>query len=135
IPARLYWTLDLSRRGVIFLPAPLSTALWTDRSSMIRRGSSSPASHLLEQAANSAEAVYRRAEIDSEIPARSWPDMLGCKRAPEPWPGADLATTSVSQSIGTAVPDADDAAHVCAGALWGRAADPFLAGTALHLLA
>jgi len=41
----------------------------------------------------------------------------------------------LSQSIGAVVPDADDAAHVYASALWGRAADPFLAGTALHLLA
>ncbi len=135
IPARLYWTLDLSRRGAIFVPSPVSTALWPDRSSVIRRGSFSPASHLLKRAADSAEAASRRAEIDSEIPARSWPGMLGRKRASQPWPGAAWTTTSLNESIGAAVPDSDDAAHVCAGALWGRAADPFLAGTALHLLA
>jgi phytoene dehydrogenase-like protein len=135
IPANLHWTLDLSRRGAIFLPSPLSTALWPDRSSVIRRGSFSPASHLLKQAADAAEAVWRRAETDSAITARSWPGMLGRKRAPQPWPGAAWATTSLSESICAVVPNADDAAHVCAGALWGRAADPFLAGTALHLLA
>ena len=135
IPANLHWALDLSRRGAIFLPAPLSTALWPDRSSVIRRSSFSPASYLLKQATETAEAVCRRAEMESEIAARSWPGMFGRKRAPEPWPGAAWATTSLSQSIGAAVPDADEAAHVCAVALWGRAADPFLAGTALHLLA
>lgn len=137
IPESLHWALDLSRRGAIFLPAPLSSALWPDRSSTIRRSDFgfSPTGRLLKQAADTAQAVRRRAEIDSEIQARSWPDMLGRKREPEPWPGADWTTTSLSQSIGTVVPDADDAAHVCASALWGRAADPFLAGTALHLLA
>ncbi|HEY8698325.1 MAG TPA: FAD-dependent oxidoreductase [Rhizomicrobium sp.] len=137
IPASLHWALDLSRRGAIFLPAPLSTALWPDRRSTIRRSDFgfSPTGRLLKQAAFSVEAVCRRAEIDSEIPARSWPRMLGRKRAPQPWPGAAWTSTSLSQSIGTAVPGADEAAHVCAGALWGRAADPFLAGTALHLLA
>jgi phytoene dehydrogenase-like protein len=137
IPANLHWALDLSRRGPVFLPAPLSTALWPDRRSTIRRSDFgfSPTGRLLKQAADSAEAVCRRAEIDSEIPARSWPGMLGRKRAPQPWPGAAWTSTSLSQSIGTAVPGADEAAHVCAGALWGRAADPFLAGTALHLLA
>jgi phytoene dehydrogenase-like protein len=137
IPANLHWALDLSRRGAIFLPAPLSTALWPDRTNTIRRDSleAAPASRLLQRAAATAEAVSRRAERDEVSVASRWPEIPGRKRAPEPWPGADWTTTSLSESIHAAVPDADDAAHVCASALGGRAGDPFLAGTALHLLA
>src|ERR1700744_1047006 len=32
IPAEIFWSLDLARRGVIFTPAAHSTALWPDRS-------------------------------------------------------------------------------------------------------
>src|ERR1700753_1100478 len=31
IPAEVFWSLDLGRRSVVFVPAPTSTAWWPDR--------------------------------------------------------------------------------------------------------
>ncbi|MGD0866921.1 MAG: FAD-dependent oxidoreductase, partial [Rhizomicrobium sp.] len=36
VPADIHWALDLSRRGAIFRPTPISTAIWPDRQSLLR---------------------------------------------------------------------------------------------------
>jgi phytoene dehydrogenase-like protein len=135
IPAQLYWALDLARRGAIFLPAPLSTALWPDRQSVIRQSDSGAAAKLLYQAASAAEAVWQRAERESTPRTHAWFARLGAEPAPQAWPASQWLFPSLHDAIAGLVRDEDDAAHLAVLALAGRAADPFQAGTAVQLLA
>jgi phytoene dehydrogenase-like protein len=135
IPAQLTWALDLARRGAIFLPAPLSTALWPGRQSVIRRSESGAATKLLQHAALTAVAVCRRAEQESAPRTHAWFPRMRAEPVPQAWPASQWLFPSLQDAIAGFVPDMDDAAHLSAIALAGRAADPFQVGTALQLLA
>lgn len=134
IPASLYWQFDLARRGAILVPAPHSTAVWPDKSHMLWRGGDSKSHQILRQAAELRGAALRRGEQLPPTPNRlsGW-----FKRQPprEPWPGEQWALDSLRDLLVRHVPDTAEANHVAALALNGRSADPFLAGSALHLLA
>lgn len=135
ISAPLYWALDLARRGAIFLPAPLSTALWPGRQSVIRRSESGAAAKFLQQAASATEEVCWRAERESVPRSKAWFARLRTQPAPEAWPASQWLFPSLHEAIAGFVRDEDDAAHLSAIALAGSATDPFQAGTALQLLA
>lgn len=134
IPSQLTWALDLARRGAIFLPAPLSTALWPGHQSIIRR-SDAGAAAMLHQAASAAEAVCQRAERESAPRSTTWLGRLRAEPVPQAWPASEWLFPSLSNVIARFVRDEDDVAHLVAIAVAGRAADPFQAGTALQLLA
>lgn len=135
IPAELFRALDLARHGAVFLPAPSSLALWPDR----RDGffpwadSISPEARLRGEAARRVAAILARASADaSRAPERNW---FGPAPEPAPWPGEDWSRRSLADLLDESLGDDDSRAHLMAAALGGRAADPFVTGTALHLLA
>lgn len=119
VPREIHWALDLARRGVLFAPTP-SMAVWPERR------------HTLQPL---READTRRGEILARVKAEAGlpPPRFGFLRtAPyTPWPAEDWAGTSLCDVLG----EGDEAAHAMATTLAGRTADPFLAGSALHLLA
>lgn len=138
IPAPLYWQLDLARRGAIFVPSTVSCAVWPDRKSGFSHSSASPAAALLktatclaEQAVAQARATQLRAHAVSQLFCLR--GVLG--RGPETWPGSQWAELSLHELGSRSVTDADDAAHLAAISLAGRAFDPFLQGSAVQLLA
>jgi phytoene dehydrogenase-like protein len=128
IPAELYWQLDLARHGAVFMPVPCSHALWPQRS------------HALNFSANGdgggarllAEAAQRRRSIAARAFGNSEPRSRLTRSRRDPWPAADWATTALADAVSGE--RGEEAAHLAALALAGRAADPYLAGSALHLL-
>lgn len=122
IPAEIFWSLDLARRGVTFVPAPFSTALWPDRQD--RLGHEDP---VLVEAKAAQSALLRRVQEDVAPPPRFF-----SKRPAAPWPREAWARASLSDLLASR--GDDRAAHLMAQALTGRAAHPSLAGSALHLL-
>lgn len=133
IPAEIFWSLGLARKGVVLAPAPTSLALWPDRSHMLRLRRPSPASRLLQRAARAADEARLRAGRDGE-PLQRRP-LLARATAPTPWPGEDWLGAALVDAVAREIADPDGAAHAMALALQGRAADPFSRGSALHLLA
>ncbi len=130
IPAKIHWALDLSRRGAIFAPAPVSTAIWPDRQSVLRRsvGSTPSLRRFLRDAARRASDIRALAEND-KAPRHA---LFSKPAAPAPWPGEDWLASSIDEVL--AREDPDTARHLAAMALSGGVADPFLPGSALHLL-
>jgi phytoene dehydrogenase-like protein len=114
IPADIYWQLDLARRGAIFRPAPPS----------------SPIRRFLNGAERRAADIRARAVagIDN-APHRTF---FTKPAAPAPWPGEDWMAASLVDVLAREQPDI--AALLAAMALGGNVADPFLPGSALHLL-
>jgi len=133
IPAEIFWSLDLARKGVVLVPAPTSLAMWTDRSHLLRLRRPSPEFRFLQQAARRTDEARARAGRDAEPPVRN--ALFARAPLPAPWPGEDWLTASLAESAARAIADPDAAAHVMALALQGGAADPFARGSALHLLA
>jgi phytoene dehydrogenase-like protein len=123
IPAEIFWSLDLAKRGVTFTPAAHSTALWENRSEAL-----GPDDPILTEFQTSAAAILRRAEAD-ELPEYKF----FSRRTPQEWPNETWTTASLSSVLAPA--GGDHAAHIMARALSGRAAHPSLAGSALHLVA
>jgi phytoene dehydrogenase-like protein len=112
IPADIYWTLGLARRGAVFRPAPAPPA--------IRR--------FLKECERRAAEIRARAEID-RAPQHSF---FSRPAVPAPWPSEDWMAASLAEVLAREAPDI--AARLAAMALGGRVADPFLPGSALHLL-
>ena len=121
IPAEMFWSLDLARRGVVFAPATCSTALWPDRRDTLNHDDP-----LLAEAKVQTAAILQRAQADALPEHRFF-----SRRAAQPWPDGPWMWASLSGALA----NGDRAAHVMARALTGRAAHPALAGSALHLLA
>jgi len=130
IPAALHWAFDLTRRGVLFLPAFQSVALWPDRRSVIQFG----ANGIVSRSVSLRTAMLARGARDGDtapVSTSFW------RRPPTPaaWPGEEWTQASLAGRLGERIGGEDEAAHLMALALGGRAADPFLAGSAVHLLA
>jgi phytoene dehydrogenase-like protein len=125
IPAEVFWSLGLARRGVTFVPSAFSTALWPDRSDSL--GHDDP---IIAEAKAQAAVILHRAQAEASPaykflfrqPAKAWPNTA--------WMMASLNGVLAPEGAG-----GDRAAHLMARALAGRAAHPALAGSALHLLA
>jgi phytoene dehydrogenase-like protein len=134
IPAEIFHALDLARHGAIFMRAPASLALWPDRSSLFLPWAESHAQpmRLAAEGRARAAAALAHAMADTVAPRRG---RFAGKNEPAPWPSQDWTTRSLVDLLRERVADANQCAHLLAQALAGRAADPFLAGSALHLLA
>ncbi|HTW36833.1 MAG TPA: FAD-dependent oxidoreductase [Rhizomicrobium sp.] len=132
IPPRLFWSLDLARHGAIVAPPRVSRAVWQDRRHEIKFGENAEAAALL------AVSARRRAEIAARVDsaAKTAPSRpLFLRRDPERWPAEDWATATLDGVLASAPLAPDAAAHLAALALSQSIADPFLEGSALHLLA
>jgi phytoene dehydrogenase-like protein len=130
IPAALFWTLDLARHGAVIAPPRHSLALWPDRHHLVSFGESG-AVPLLAEADRRRQAVAARVlgaakEAPQRSPFRS--------RNQESWPGEDWATMTLADVLATANLAPDAAAHLAALSLSGGVGDPFLHGSAIHLL-
>lgn len=109
IPAEIFRALDLARHGAIFTTA---------RADRFR--------------ARAAEIVARGfADASSAAKRRWWRASPGLA----PWPGQDWFRRSLHDVLEEGLPSDADRFEAMARALTGRAADPFVRGTALHLLA
>lgn len=127
IPAEIFWALDLARHGAVFVPSPISTALWPDRAVSLRCNADPG-----RQSATLAQAALARAQADI-APRRK--QTLWRRAAPTaPWPGDVRATRSLTDLASDGFTDDDTAALVVAQALEGRTAHPDLAGSALQML-
>ena len=110
IPADTFWSLDLARRGVVFVPAAFSTALWQNRSDIL--GHDAP---LLAEAEAQTAAFLRRALTDA-LPARK----VFSRHPGQPWPTGPWTTAALSDVFAAGNIGGDRAAHLTARALAGR---------------
>ena len=132
IPPPILWQLDLARRGASFAPIPHSVARWQDREHGL---SSSPSDEpLLRRAAGLRAAIVSHME---KLPRSRWTTLfrLWRRHAALPLPGESWWTCSLHDILAEHAADEDMQAHLASLVLGGRSADPFLAGSALHLLA
>jgi phytoene dehydrogenase-like protein len=131
IPRAIFQELGLLKRGVIFVPAPCSTALWPGKISIIQDRCSS-GEGFAAHARTRVGAAMARAGDDLRPPPR-WFTPEGS--AATSWPCAPWAEASLSDCAADWFSGNDDRAHVVALALMGRSADASLTGSALHLAA
>jgi phytoene dehydrogenase-like protein len=132
IPPRLFWALDLARHGAIIAPPRVSRAVWPERRHELMLGENGEAAALLGLSARRrAEIAARAQEAAKAMPSRA----LFRRRDVEICPANDWATETLDGVLAGASLSADAAAHLAALALSQSAADPFLEGSALHLLA
>jgi phytoene dehydrogenase-like protein len=123
VPAGIFRDLDLARHGAIFLPSAGPIA---DRST---RRATCVGPEIDERIA----LFGARAAADASLARRrSWFRQTA---DPAPWPAEPWSLRSLSDVLDEALADEGDRADVLAAALDGRAADPHLPGSALHLLA
>jgi phytoene dehydrogenase-like protein len=130
IPDETFRALDLARHGAILLPASSSLALWPDRrrEALFWTGPSP----LHEEARRRLDAIARRATEDAaQVPQRSW---FRAPAARLPWPGGDWSPRALADLAEEWIGDGDARGHAIAAAASSRAVDPFVAGSALHLL-
>lgn len=131
IPLSIASALGFAKAGVLAMPDRLSAALWPGVTHIIARDDGTAASRLLARMAELAGGIAARAleEGGSVAPRTRW----FAKPAIEPpWPGEMLGSHALREMVG-GLP-AQAAAHICELAMAGRAGDPFLTGSALHLL-
>ncbi len=131
IPPELFWSLDLARRGALFMPQRRSLALWSDRSEPLESGDDANA--LARESQQRAAAMLARAEAELGRPQAL--SFLAVKRPMSGWPSEDWADASLINVLETRLRDQATVVQLASRALAGRAADPGLAGSALHLLA
>lgn len=123
IPDPLFWALDLARHGALLAPTAAAAALWPDRIV-----ASAPAP-LLAEAGRRRAAALAHARLPA--PAPRWNPFA--RRVRAAWPAeswTQRALVEVLDGLGDS-----QAELLAACSLEGRAADPFAAGSALHLLA
>ena len=133
IPPALFWSLGLARAGVRLAPVPASLALGPGSRCLIGRGRGGAALDVLAETDARIAAALARAGNDAE--AR--PHRFGVfhRTVSSSWPGEDWLLPSLVDLLAGRVADPAVCAHLMARALAGRACDPFLAGSAVHLLA
>jgi phytoene dehydrogenase-like protein len=111
IPADIFWSLDLARRGVLLMPSPALPL----NGEVLRR------------------AVANRVLADAgESPRRT---LFASRAAYAPWPGEELAARTLLDVLDEASSNSAERAHLLAALLNGRVCDPTFAGSALQLLA
>jgi phytoene dehydrogenase-like protein len=132
IPPELFWSLGLGRAGVTFQPSPASMALWPDRAELL---AASQLETLDRPFIETRGAVLLRAREDFQ-PARPGGIRFPTRETePQPWPGVELGDAALAEHLAGSINDESTRAHVMARSLEGRAADPFLYGSALQLVA
>ncbi len=130
IPADVQWAFGLARHGVVAAAAEASLALWPDGQSLIGDGNGPAAALTQEARARTAATLARSAAAAEGRRARFF-----FRRSEPGWHDEEWADTSLAELVAAHVPDPQHAGHAIASALAGRTGDPFLAGSALHLLA
>jgi phytoene dehydrogenase-like protein len=128
IPASIFWSLGLAARGAIFAPQPAALALFSgglSGSAPCQRGA------LAEETASRVSAILARAEAQSG-PTWRWRRGGGAR---SPWPSEDWAQQSLVSAVERGAQNEAEAALAIGMAVSGRAVDPFLAGSAMHLVA
>ena len=129
VPREIFWSLDLARHGALFLPPRSSLALWQGgrASRLVLEGD---ANGLIGEARRRTGAMLARAQADV---ARA--PFLPSFKPQASWPAEDWAGLALRDLTQQHAADDAESAHLIAWALAGRAADPDLAGSAVHLLA
>jgi phytoene dehydrogenase-like protein len=143
IPGRLFWSLDLARKGAVLLPAPASVCLseagtsllYGDEERLLRTLSSftAPGIAALRREVRSLLAATAAHAEAPTLPApsrfRLW------KRAETKlWPAESLGLYSLAEVLARYAEGKSLLVHLAAERLSGRAVSPFLSGSALHLL-
>jgi phytoene dehydrogenase-like protein len=124
IPADIFWSLDLARRGALLAPVSTSLALWPGRQSLLH----APAG----RAETLRRAIFARVLADAAAPAKRG---LFAGRAPyAPWPGEEFSTRTLLEAVEELSADSAERAHLLAAVLDGGVCNPALAGSALQLL-
>jgi phytoene dehydrogenase-like protein len=124
VPTEIFHALDLARHGAIFLPSASSLA-W--------RELGRAASGLETESSARISGLFASALADaSHASSRSWFQRSG-ETAPNPRDAWSVG--SLGEVLDEVLPVEEGRALVLGAALNGRAVDPFLPGSALHLLA
>ncbi|HEY1837811.1 MAG TPA: FAD-dependent oxidoreductase [Rhizomicrobium sp.] len=125
VPAGIFWSLDLARRGAIFFPQPLHVISGAVAGTQVL-------TKFCAQVRTRIAQELRRADGKAEVPpAKPWlPWQTESVRVA---PLDDWSLQSMTDMLADLAPT--EAAALMARALAGRAADPTLRGSALHLLA
>ena len=132
IPADIFRALDLARHGAILVPVASSLALWRERQHESLKWTRCESWQRLTDAARDRMS-HMQARVSADTLGR--PERRWWRPAPDvaPWPGEDWSNLSLAELLGESM-SADTCAHAMAATLGGRSADPFLNGSALHLL-
>jgi phytoene dehydrogenase-like protein len=145
IAPALFRALDLAHRGAILAPHPVSvcmsdegeTALFTD---VARAAAAVPRLDRDRFLAFRAELTRFDTALASRAAAQE-PQLhrgvaaLFAREAPPPWPGESWMLTALADALDARFLNPGLKLHLVADATAGRSVSPFLAGTALHLLA
>jgi phytoene dehydrogenase-like protein len=145
IPSRLFRALDLTRHGAVLMPAPASVCISAEGTSVVFADSKHGRASIAHPA-RAALSLLRR-EVEDATSDRSPRDDGGTQHEKAPVRVLEkLAArrrlarehwgqSSLDEMLKSRIPDAGLRLHLAANAVSGRAVSPFLAGTALHLLA
>lgn len=144
ISSRMFRVLDLARAGAVLAPAPASVCVSDTDTSIVFRDRERALLCLPPGSRDGYFSLRHEAEaLQSAIEARSLeppspvPSRFFFWRRPQPyrpWPGEEWALSSLEEKLWN-ISDEALRLHAAADALSGRAASPFAAGTAVHLLA
>jgi phytoene dehydrogenase-like protein len=134
ISPSLFRTLGLAQRGAIMRKAPHSLAIWPECRHLLPFDLASDGLDLLVEWAAFAGRARERA-LEVAAPARPKLASLLHAVAASPWPGVEKLAEALGDTIGAAIGDPREAAHVAALVLTGRTADPWCDGSTAHLLA
>ena len=145
IPPRLIRSLDLARNGAVLVPSEVSVCISESGCHVLfadpaRAARAAPAAvrdglaGLAGDIAAARESIAARAA--SFPPPRSrWWLAPWRREASQPWPAAEWGQASLDERLRARIADPDLRLHLASDAVSGRAVSPFLAGSALHLLA
>jgi phytoene dehydrogenase-like protein len=143
IPASLFWALDPARRGAILTPAPSSVCISDGGISILyaddRRAAAQLAGlerdgvmRLRRDVAAARDGIASR----SEERTRGWLGLPpSSPRDDKAWPGERWGALALADVIAERVSGTALQCHLAAAALSGRVMSPYLAGSALSLLA
>ena len=146
ISPRLYRALDLGRNGAILAPSPASVCIADEGTSLFfaddaRNARTVPAHAragflaLRREIESLQQAIEARAATVPPLPRRRWFQWRRRMPPGASWPADGWASASLDDMLRARIPDPLLRLHVAAEAVSGRAASPFLAGTALNALA
>lgn len=130
IPPEICWAFGLARHGIVAAPDETSLALWPDGESLLS-GDGDAAAGLTQAARAKTAAALARAAASAE----GWRLRLAFWHTRPEWHDEEWADASLAELVASHIDDPRQVGHVMAATLTGRTADPFLAGSALHLLA
>ena len=144
IPSRLFRALDLARHGALLAPAAASACVSDEGTTILYADEARAARAVPVHARDGLLALRREVEalrlaIDRRalepVRPRQSRAVFWSYRRSSPWPGEEWGQLSLDAALKSRISDSALRLHLAADAVSGRAVSPFLAGTALHLLA